>query len=129
MKSRFEFTALKKDDTAEAEGDEGVFFAMLDVVEHGHLILHTENISEAFNLLPDGRYWIAQNVVAYKGRKRWLAGRMARASKEAISDFLVHLTASGDLRDFVLYPAFEDFALVLFVTDEGVFLLYEKRGS
>jgi hypothetical protein len=128
MRSKFEFTGLNKEnDPVDGYGD-AIFFNMLDIAENGNLKFCTENASKIFNSIPDGKYWIAQDAVSYKGKKRlFLGSGVVCALKEEINKFIEKLIEKEDLRAFLLCPVLEnDPEFVVFISDEGVFFLYEK---
>jgi len=101
MRSRFEFSGLKKEYVVEAGNGDDIFFRMLDFVKD-NLIFVTDDPSEIFDLIPDGRYWIAQNMVSRKGKKRLFSGSgLVCAFRHDIVEFIKWLIESGDLRNVI----------------------------
>jgi len=130
MKSKYEFSGLKKEEPVETGNREDIFFYMLDILENGNLKFSTENFSEIFDIIPDGKYWIAQNIVSRKGKKKLFLGRVVCALKRDIAEFIENLVKVEDLRNFILSPVFAcDSKITVLVSDEGLFLLYKKGDS
>jgi len=130
MKSKYEFLDLKKEYIVAPGDDEDIFFRMLSIAEHGSLNLVTDHISEINNSIPDGKYWIAQNIESRKGKKRFFLGRVACAFKDEIIDFIERSIKKDDLRNLIIQPIFEcDWKFVVLVSEEGSFFLYQNVPS
>jgi len=130
MKNMYEFSGLKKEKSVETGKSRDIFFSMLDIIENGNLEFSTENFSEILAIIPDGKYWIAQNLVSWKGKKKLFLGRIACAFKHDIAEYIEHLVKIEDLRNFILCPVFiSDSKITVLISDEGLFLLYKKGDS
>jgi len=126
MRSKFTFSGLTKESVETSTGED-IFFYMLDIVETGNLEFFSENLYDIFERIPDGKYWIAQNIVSQKWKKRLFLGSIACASENEIERFIKELIETGDLRNFILCPAVElSCKFAVLISDEGSFFLYKK---
>lgn len=68
MKNEFNFNLLENKKLLSKEVYESVFFKMLEVSKNGGLYQIT-SISSMINILNEDMYYVAHNLVSYKGKK------------------------------------------------------------
>ena len=73
MKNEFNFNLLENKKLLSKDVYESIFFKMFEVSKNGELC-QIPSISGMINILNDDMYYVAHNLVSYKGKKAILKG-------------------------------------------------------
>ncbi|MBT2118896.1 hypothetical protein KK141_11275 [Dyella sp. LX-66] len=128
MKDEYRLLALEKErDEASDEARSMLFFKMLDIVRDGQLQRMAESLDDLDAAIPEGVYVIAHKHVVAKGGSLSFKGVLVRARKQDLIRFLRRAIDSGDLRELLIAPSFEDVPpFVLHAGEDVNFCIYVK---
>ncbi|MEM7871917.1 hypothetical protein Q4R10_05825 [Morganella morganii] len=125
MKNEFNFNLLENKKLLSKEVYESIFFKMLEVSKNGGLC-QIPSISGMINILNDDMYYVAHNLVSYKGKKAILKGKVILTSKDDLIVFLYKSTEVGDMRELLISPLFDNKPnYVISISEDNIFLYTE----
>ena len=123
MKNNYLFDLLVKKEIYSDANKNELFFSMLNLTKNSNYIYPISTLNELESQLSENDYFIAHNLVIYKGKKAILKGEIAIASKDNLLDFLKKSIDSDDLRNFLISPVFNDRPnYVIAVNDDSFYL-------
>jgi len=119
MKNNYQFEYLIKSELPNGVDESSIFFAMhrLSMESQKTRCLAIDDFE---SLLTEGEFYVAHNVIAYKGKTKTFRGKLVLAKKSDLIDFLKHATTCNDLRPLLISPRFS-------VTPEQVILISEDE--
>ncbi|KKI44710.1 hypothetical protein [Hafnia alvei] len=123
MKNNYSFDLLEKKETYSGPDKNELFFCMLNLTKNSNSIALIESVCELGDWLSDDNYYIAHNIVFYKGKKAFFNGSMVIASKNNLINFIKKSMYLNELRDFLISPVFNGCpSYVIVVNDESFYL-------
>ncbi|OCG41383.1 hypothetical protein A9G28_06220 [Gilliamella sp. Fer1-1] len=126
MKNYYAFEKLNPKEFILGAEKQHIFLNMLDIVCNGNLTLFTQSFSNFVHLFQSDSFYIAHNLIYYKGKKAICKGHVVKALKNQLIDFIQYTINHDDLRSFLITPiiANPNNKQVFYLTEEG-FYLYE----
>jgi hypothetical protein len=120
MKNLYKFNFLVKSEVPSGLSEPDVFFKMRDLMCKGELKLILDDAEGVIECLMDEYYYVAHNLVAFKGKKPIFLGRVFMAEKSDLVSFIRFSMESGDLRSMLLSPCFDrEPSQVILVTEDA----------
>lgn len=105
MKNQYQFEHLSKIELPSDVDEALIFFAMYELSVKSTLFT-SFTIDEFEKTLPNGQYYVANKLVAHKGKKLIFKGKVALAEKPDLISFLKTAIAENDLRRLLISPRF-----------------------
>lgn len=119
MKNQYCFERLYKDELPADVDEAAIFFAMLNLSSDSTHATSLDNIDEFEHWLTSDRYYVANNLVARKGKTVIFKGRVVLAELSNLVSFLRTAIADKDLRPLLISPIFEEKPKqVIFISEE-----------
>jgi hypothetical protein len=128
-KNLYTFTDLKQLQLPADLNESEAFFAMHSLCGDGQPIASFYSADEIPKVLLSNRYYVAQDLLIYKGKKAIFRGPFAMAEKEDLIPFLLHAVATDDLRPMLIAPVFDNAPNQVIVITEDLCYLYSKSES
>lgn len=125
MKNNYLFKNLINKETISTFEKNDVFLKMLNVINTGNLLLSTTSFSELTPFLTEENYYIAHNLVSYRGKEMILKGEMFKVAKNELIHFIEKSISIGDMRDFLISPISTNSKKEVLYLTEDIGYLYE----
>jgi hypothetical protein len=110
---------LYKDELPADVDEAAIFFAMLNLSSDSMHATSLDDIDEFEDWLTSDRYYVANNLVARKGKTAIFKGRVVLAELSNLVSFLRAAIADKDLRPLLISPIFEEKPQqVIFISEE-----------
>jgi hypothetical protein len=110
---------LDKDELPADVDEAAIFFAMLNLSSDSMHATSLDDIDEFEDWLTSDRYYVANNLVARKGKTVIFKGRVVLAELSNLVSFLRAAIADKDLRPLLISPIFEEKPKqVIFISEE-----------
>lgn len=119
MKNQYFFERLDKNELPADADEAAIFFAMLNLSNDSTFATSSDNINDFEHWLTSDRYYVANNLVARKGKTVIFKGRVVLAELSNLVSFLRAAIADDDLRPLLISPIFEAKPeQVIFISEE-----------
>ncbi|REF26733.1 hypothetical protein BDD26_1415 [Xenorhabdus cabanillasii] len=119
MKNEYYFNLLVKKEIPPNKDHEDIFFKMFEFVMGGTLY-ESSSLDSLKDILCEESYYIAHNLVTYKGNKAIFKGKVVASEKENLVSFLYKSAELDDLRALLIAPIFnEKPKYVIYLTEDS----------
>jgi len=107
MKNQYIFERLTKSELPAGLDEAALFFAMHKLTLESTRTTPINDIADLATMLRDERYYVANKVVAHKGKTVVFKGKVVLAEKSYLLSFLRQAMAEDDLRPLFISPCFK----------------------
>lgn len=126
----YRFVGLKQSGFSPHLNVSETYFSMRRLCLHESMLVLADGIDQVLSLLSESQYYVAQDLVSYKGKTITFRGQFAMAESKSLKAFLQHAAATGDLRPMLISPVFgSSTPLQVIAVTEDVCCLYSTTGK
>ncbi|MBE8597291.1 hypothetical protein [Xenorhabdus sp. BG5] len=126
MKNEYSFNFLIKKELLSGKERENIFFEMFEFVTDG-ILYESSSLDSLKDILCEESYYIAHNLVSYKGKKAIFKGKIVVSEKENLVSFLYKSAELNDLRTLLIAPVFNEKPNYVIYLTEGNCHFYHKN--
>ncbi|KGF64704.1 hypothetical protein [Pseudomonas lutea] len=119
MKNKYLFKGLNEKELPENADEAAVFFEMRKLSTEAIHVKTLDSIKDVEHWLSAEWYYVANNLVAHKGKTLIFKGRVVLAERSNLVVFLHTAIADEDLRPLLISPCFKkDVRQVIFISED-----------
>ncbi|WP_268799279.1 hypothetical protein [Pseudomonas huanghezhanensis] len=126
----YRFVGLEQSEFSLHQDLSETYFAMRELCLPEAMLVLSDGIDDVLSLLSESQYYVAQDLVSYKGKTITFRGQFAMAESKSLKAFLQHAAATDDLRPMLISPVFgSSTPLQVIAVTEDVCCLYSTTGK
>lgn len=127
MKNSYRFEKLIKSELGPTESREDIYSMMQNPILYGDMVKIFDSLADMKSYLNSDCYYVAHNLTARKGKKTIFKGRLYKAKKDDLLNFIFEAIDSDELRELLISPIQAHQKRKVFYCSEDVFYMYTEK--